>query len=284
MSGYPPNPRSTVNRYRGRAAYDYQTIHTLVNSCPILHVSFNPSLPEDDPFPTILPMIGAMGSFPPPPSQSAPPSPTPGPLDLYLHGYVSSRLMRLPPTANPTSSSAEEAAEEAEPKKGLPLCISATHLDGLILALTPHHHSLNYRSAILHGRATLLTSPAEKLYAMELITDNLIPPRWANTRVPPTAVEMQSTSILRVEIVSASAKVREGGPGEDRRDERDEGVRGRVWTGVVPVWSVLGEPVPVPGEGNRVGGVPGHVKALVEGWNGEGERRAREAVEGGKKR
>ena len=205
-------------------------------------------------------MIGVMGSFS---SRSA--SLSSQPLDLYLHGYVSSRLMRLPTTE-----------EVANPDEGLPLCIAATHLDGVVLALTPNHHSMNYRSAVLHGYATLVTSPEEKLYAMELVTNNMVPSRWENTRVPPNKVEMQSTSILRVQIVSASAKVRTGEPGEDRNDEKDEAVRGRVWTGVVPTWIAFGEPVPA--KTNRVG-VPDHVRELVEVCNRDGEKTAIEAVE-----
>ena len=158
---------------------------------------------------------------------------------------------------------------------GLPLCIAATLLDGLVLALTPNHHSMNYRSAVLHGYATPVTDPDEKLWAMELITNRLIPKRWENTRVPPNKVEMQSTSILRVSIVSASAKIRSGGPGEDRKDEKDEAVRGKVWTGVVPVWNALG--APVPAEGNIVP-IPDHVKELVGAWNTENEKKANAAA------
>ncbi|MCJ1397378.1 hypothetical protein MMC11_000571 [Xylographa trunciseda] len=255
MAEYTKTARNTVNRYRGRGAYDYETIHTIVNTAPILHVSFNPPA---DPFPTILPMIGCMGSFKDPFASAS------TPLDLYLHGYVSSRLMRLP--------SASDAAEEEE---GTPLCIAATLLDGLVLALTPNHHSMNYRSAVLHGHAMLVTDPDEKLYAMQLVTNNVIPDRWVNSRVPPNKVEMQSTSILRVAIVDASAKVRSGGPGEDRKDEKDEAVRERVWTGVVPTWTAYGEPVPA--EKNRVA-LPAHVSGLVEGCNRENERKAREAA------
>ncbi|MCJ1474297.1 hypothetical protein MMC13_002955 [Lambiella insularis] len=259
MTEYPKGVRNTVNRYRGRGVYDYNTIHTIVNTSPILHVSFVPS--SGDPFPTILPMIGAMGSFA---SPSADPSSEA--LDLFLHGYVSSRLMRLPPSEDVGDS-----------EGGAPLCISATLLDGIVLALTPNHHSMNYRSAVLHGYATLVTSPEEKLYAMELVTNNLVPARWENTRVPPNKVEMQSTSILRVKIVDASAKIRNGGPGEDRKDEKDDNVRGKVWTGVIPAYAVLGEPVPA--ETNRVA-VPPHVKELVQGWNEENERKAKAAAKG----
>ncbi|MCJ1250053.1 hypothetical protein MMC30_007279 [Trapelia coarctata] len=256
MSEYPKNARSTVNRYRGRAAYDFQAIHTIVDESPVLHVSFNPS--PDDPFPTILPMIGCTGSF------ADPFAPASGPLDVYLHGYVSSRLMRLPSSENASTS-----------EEGLPICIAATLLDGLVLALTPNHHSMNYRSAVLHGYAALVTEPDERLWAMGVITNRLIPKRWENTRVPPNKVEMQSTSILRVSIVSASAKVRNGGPGEDRKDEKDEAVRGKVWTGVVPVWTALG--APVPAEGNVVP-IPDHVKELVEASNSENEKKANAAA------
>jgi len=276
MSEYPKNARSTVNRYRGRgtlstalqaryqfsnsiilAAYDYETIHAIVDESPVLHVSFNPS--TDDPFPTILPMIGCTGSF------ADPPTPASAPLDVYLHGYVSSRLMRLPSSED--SSSSED---------GLPICIAATLLDGLVLALTPNHHSMNYRSAVLHGYATLVTDVEESLWAMELITDRLIPNRWGNTRVPPNKVEMQSTSILRVSIVSASAKIRNGGPGEDRKDEKDKTIRGKVWTGVVPVWNALG--APIPAEGNMVP-IPDHVKQLVGAWNSDNKKKAKAAAE-----
>jgi nitroimidazol reductase NimA-like FMN-containing flavoprotein (pyridoxamine 5'-phosphate oxidase superfamily) len=124
----------------------------------------------------MLPMLGFMGSF------NSPAAPPVGEaLDLYLHGYISSRLMKL----GGTSPSEEE---------GLPLTIAATHLDGLVLALTPNHHSYNYRSAILHGFATPVVEEKEKLWAMERITNGVLDERWENTRVPPTKVEMTSTS------------------------------------------------------------------------------------------
>ncbi|MCJ1280938.1 hypothetical protein MMC26_000256 [Xylographa opegraphella] len=218
-----------------------------------------------------------MGSF------ADPAAPLSAPLDLYLHGYVSSRLMRLPGATTTTTSTTGEQEqrqqdEDQQQESGLPLCIAATHLDGLILALTPTHHSLNYRSAILHGHAHRVTSAAEKTYATRLLTENTIPGRWAATRVPPSPAEMHSTAVLRVVVADASAKVRCGGPGEDRADERDAALRARVWTGVVPAWTAYG--APVPAGGNRVGEVPAHVVGLVEGRNREGERAAREAAGG----
>jgi len=137
----------------------------------------------------MIPMLGFMASF------SSPDAPISEPLDLYLHGYISSRLMRL----SKTSPTDEE--------EGLPLTVAATHLDGLVLALTPNHHSYNYRSAILHGYATPVEDADEKLWAMEKITNGVVDDRWANSRIPPTKTEMTSTQILRVRVVDASAKV-----------------------------------------------------------------------------
>lgn len=129
---------------------------------------------------------------------------------------------------------------------GLPLTIAATHLDGLVLALTPNHHSYNYRSAILHGFATPVTNPEEKLWAMEQITNGVVSQRWENSRIPPTKTEMTSTQILKVTIVDASAKVREGGPSDDRADMKNEELRAKTWIGVVPTWTTYGDPVASP--------------------------------------
>ena len=112
---------------------------------------------------------------------------------------------------------------------------------------------------------------------MELITNSVVPKRWTNSRVPPNAAEMQSTSVLRVKISTGSAKIRTGGPHDEKGDLEDEALLDRVWTGVVPVYSVMGEPV--AGSYNRVAGTPGY----IEGWRGEvnkdAEEYAREAVE-----
>ncbi|KAK4242737.1 hypothetical protein C8A03DRAFT_28967 [Achaetomium macrosporum] len=267
---YPTEPYSKVNRHKDRADYALETIHQIVNSCPMLHVSFQP---PNSHFPAVLPMIGQMGSF-------ARPSADLGDvLDLYLHGYVSSRMMNMARNNNnnnhPSSPDASQQQQQEE-EKGLPVTICASHLDGLVLALTPNSHSYNYRSAVLFGHATLVTDPAEKLYAMELITNSVAPQRWQNTRVPPNAAEMQSTSVLRVRIASGSAKIRSGGPHDDRGDMEDEALLDRVWTGVVPVYSVMGDPV--AGEYNRVKEVPGYLESWRREANKDAEELAREAA------
>lgn len=172
---------------------------------------------------------------------------------------------------NPQDSSSPPAPE------GLPLTVAATHVDGLVLALTPNSHSYNYRSAVLFGHATLVTDPAEKLYAMELITNSVVPQRWPNTRLPPNAAEMQSTSILRVRISNGSAKVRTGGPHDERGDLEDEALLERVWTGVVPVYSAMGEPV--AGGYNKVAEVPEYLEGWRKEANKDAEEYAREAVD-----
>jgi len=173
-------------------------------------------------------MLGFMASFTNPNASLS------EPLDLYLHGYVSSRLMRLG-SASPTDS-----------EEGLPLTIAATHLDGLVLALTPNHHSYNYRSSILHGFATPVIDLDEKIWAMEKITNSVVDDRWNNTRLPPTKTEMTSTQILKVKIVDASAKIRTGPPADDRADMKNDELRGKTWIGVVPSWTAFGTPIPSP--------------------------------------
>lgn len=130
----------------------------------MLNVSFNPG--PEDPFPTILPMIGQMGSF------EYPSATIDEPLECYLHGYVSSRIMNL-------------ARNSPSKGQGLPICIATSRVDGIVLSLTPNSHNYNYRSATLHGYAKLVTSEEEKLWAMKLITNSVVTDRWDHSRVPP---------------------------------------------------------------------------------------------------
>lgn len=102
---------------------------------------------------------------------------------------------------------------------------------------------------------------------MELVTNGVVPGRYVNTRVPPNAAEMASTQVLRVVVHSASSKTREGVPADAAGDVADEGLVDRVWTGVVPVYQVLGEPIPSPY--NRVEQVPEHVETFVRESNEE---------------
>lgn len=250
-SSYPMQARNTVRRHRERAKYDFETVHSIVNASPILHVSFLPTDPADDPYPTILPMIGYMGSFD---------GPSTGALEVYLHGHSASRFMRLAGNHGP---------------EGIPVCVAATLLDGIKLSLTPFNNSCNYRSVVVHGHATVVTDEAEKDWALHLITDGLVPGSWGNSRVPPTRAENLSTSVLRVHVASASAKINQGGPSDDRKDLQNDEVTGRVWTGTLPVWESVG--TPIPSVTNKVAQVPDYVVQWQQNQNAQNETYAQEA-------
>lgn len=195
---------------------------------------------------------------------------------IYLHGYISSRILRMAGQASnePKGVSGPVQSEElihSTSGGGIPICVCATLLDGIVLALTPNHHSCNYRSAVIFGHAHIVTDEPERLHAMELITNNLVPERWENTRYP-NATELRSTGILRVEIQSASAKIRQGSTGEDRKDLKDEEMRRRVWNGVIPAFTQWGKPDPAPT--NLVEPVPRYIERWVEGDNRRNERDA----------
>jgi nitroimidazol reductase NimA-like FMN-containing flavoprotein (pyridoxamine 5'-phosphate oxidase superfamily) len=127
---------------------------------------------------------------------------------LYLHGSVASRLQRT-------------LAD------GVDVCLTATVVDGLVLARSTFHHSVNYRSVVVFGRAVAVTG-AEKERALLAISEHLVPGRWDEARAP-NDVELRQTAVLRLDIEEASAKIRRGGPIDD---EEDLGLP--VWAGVVP--------------------------------------------------
>lgn len=263
MSEYAKHPRSTVHRHRERAYYDYGTVHSIVNTQQILHVSFLPTDASVDPFPTTLPMLGHMASFT---NQDVDPSS--GPLDVYIHGHSASRLMRLP--------------DSASPEDGVPVCVSATILDGLVLSLTPFNHSCNFRSVVIHGWAREVTDEEERVFALKLITDGLVPGRWNNTRVPPTKAEMLSTRVLKITVASASAKINVGGPSDDRADLKNEEVVGRVWTGVLPICEQVLPPQ--VGALNKVPETPDYVLRFIEEKNNRAKQSANEAMTKSNKR
>ncbi|KAF2110818.1 hypothetical protein BDV96DRAFT_650436 [Lophiotrema nucula] len=253
---YPKKGFNNVNRYKHQETYDVETIHAIVNGTPVLHVSFVPD--PAVPLPIVLPMIGQMGLFPGDESK--------GETDwkCYLHGYVSSRLMKL----------ADDALKRGE--EGLPLCVAATKVDGFVLTLTPNSHNYNYRSAVLQGFGTIVDDKDEKIWAMQLITNSVVPDRYDNTRVPPDGAEMQSTRILKLKISGASGKVREGVPEDERKDMKREDVLDSVWTGVIPIYEKLGEPQ--PGPYNRIKKIPDHVSNFVDGENKIREKYALDAA------
>jgi uncharacterized protein len=156
---------------------------------------------------------------------------------LFIHGSAASRMLR-------------------QAKEGVPVCITVTLLDGLVLARSIFNHSMNYRSVVVLGKATLVDDPAEKIEALRLLSEHIIPGRWADSRQP-NERELKATSILRVPIEEFSAKVRKGPVVDDEEDYSFP-----TWAGVVPLDMVAGEPVDdarlVPGQE-----VPAYAKRYV---------------------
>jgi nitroimidazol reductase NimA-like FMN-containing flavoprotein (pyridoxamine 5'-phosphate oxidase superfamily) len=137
---------------------------------------------------------------------------------LYIHGSAASRMLR-------------------QMKEGVPVCVTVTLLDGLVLARSIFNHSMNYRSVVVLGKATLVDDPEEKLAALIVLSEHIIPGRWADSRQP-NERELKATSVLRLPIEEFSAKVRQG-PAID--DEPDYAFP--TWAGVVPLEMVAGKPI-----------------------------------------
>jgi nitroimidazol reductase NimA-like FMN-containing flavoprotein (pyridoxamine 5'-phosphate oxidase superfamily) len=123
---------------------------------------------------------------------------------------------------------------------GVQVCVTVTHVDGLVLARAAFHHSVNYRSVLALGRAVLVDDPAEKMHALELFTNHVVPGRWGEVRTP-TEQEMKATSVLSLDLSEASAKVRTGGPKDDAEDYELP-----IWAGVLPLTMNAGEPIDDP--------------------------------------
>lgn len=124
---------------------------------------------------------------------------------------------------------------------GAPVCLTVTHLDGVVYARSVFHHSMNYRSAVVHGTARAVTDPAERLAALRAIVEQLSPGSWEHARQP-TPRELAATAVFGIDLAEASVKVRTGPPGDD---EEDIAAGGR-WAGVLPVRTVFGAPEPCP--------------------------------------
>jgi nitroimidazol reductase NimA-like FMN-containing flavoprotein (pyridoxamine 5'-phosphate oxidase superfamily) len=137
---------------------------------------------------------------------------------LYIHGSAASRMLR-------------------NLKESVPVCVTVMLLHGLVLARSIFNHSMNYESVVILGKAALVEDPVEKLEALRLLSEHIIPGRWADSRQP-NERELKATSVLRVPIEEFSAKVRKG-PAVD--DEEDYSFP--TWAGVVPLEIKAGEPI-----------------------------------------
>jgi len=135
---------------------------------------------------------------------------------LYLHGATTSRMLQ-------------------QLEQGIPVCLTVTHEDGLVLARSVFHHSMNYRSAMVFGTARIVAGE-DKMEALRVITERMLPGRWDEARLP-NAKELKATTVLALEIETASAKVRSGPPKDDAEDYELP-----VWAGVLPMLRSYGPP------------------------------------------
>lgn len=140
---------------------------------------------------------------------------------LYIHGSAASRMLRTLST-------------------GVDVCVTVTIIDGLVLARSAFHHSMNYRSVVIFGRAKLIEDQEEKMAALLALSEHFIRGRWAEVREP-TEQEMKATTVLSLPLVEGSAKIRTGPPLDDEEDYEMD-----VWAGVIPLQLVAGEPVADP--------------------------------------
>lgn len=124
---------------------------------------------------------------------------------------------------------------------GDPMCLTVTHVDGIVYARSVFHHSMNYRSAVVHAAARVVTDPQERATALRAIVEQLSPGSWEHAREP-SARELAATAVVALDLGEASVKVRTGPPADD---DADIAAGGR-WAGVLPVVTAFGEPLPCP--------------------------------------
>ena len=196
----PASERVRLRRRRERGRYDRAAIDAILDEALIAHLGI--ADPEGQPL--VLPVLHARrGDV------------------VYVHGSAASRTMRAL-------------------AGGAPACLTVSLLDGLVLARSAMHHSANYRSVVLLGRAAGVRDRAGKLAAFEAIVEHIVPGRWAEVR-PPSDNELRATSVLAFPIEEGSAKIRSGPPLDDEEDYSLP-----VWAGVLPLLTRAGEPQPDP--------------------------------------
>ncbi|GGW99123.1 pyridoxamine 5'-phosphate oxidase family protein [Streptomyces lomondensis] len=201
-TAYTPTDRTVPTRSPNRASYDRELVHAILDEAYVCHLGF-----VRDGAPVVLPTLYArVGER------------------LYVHGSTGSRPLR--------------AAGQADP--GLPVCLTVTHVDGLVLARSAFHHSINYRSVVVHGVAHDVTDPEEKRQALDALVDHVVPGRSADSR-PANKKELAATAVVRLDLGEVSAKLRTGGVNDEPED-----LGLPHWAGVVPVRKTYGTPVPDP--------------------------------------
>jgi len=196
-----PQPSAGGAPIRNRVNWEKAAINAILDSTYLCHLGF-----VSDGAPVVLPTLYArVGER------------------LYLHGSTGSRPMR---------------GATGEP--GLPVCVTVTQVDALVLTKSAFNHSVNYRSVVAHGTAYQVTDPDELTVALDALVDQAIPGRSGEVR-PASAKERAATAIIRLDLDEVSAKTRDAGPGEDEAD-----LDLPYWSGIIPVRTVHGAPEPAP--------------------------------------
>jgi nitroimidazol reductase NimA-like FMN-containing flavoprotein (pyridoxamine 5'-phosphate oxidase superfamily) len=217
-----PTPRSTVRRGAKRAVTDRAALLDVLATAPLCHLGV-----LLDGVPLVLPTVFAVD----------PDGPDEGGT-LYVHGSVAARSLR--------------AAPQQE------VSVTVTVLDGLVLARSGFHHSMNYRSAVVIGRPRHVVDEPERSHALDLVVDHVVPGRSATLRAS-SRKELAATTVLALPLHEASVKVRTGDPVDE-----DEDVAAGVWAGVLPVRLVAGD-VLTAQDADGVD-VPPDVRALAAAW------------------
>ncbi|KAF8978710.1 hypothetical protein BGZ46_006213 [Entomortierella lignicola] len=215
---YTPTSHKAINqvhRLKDRARYDAESIHSILDNNILAHVGFTlpPGAAEEDEWPFVMPMCyGRIDDV------------------VYLHGYVSGRMMKA-------------LASDEHPK----VCITVSQVDGLVVAMSPFHNSMNYKSAVVFGHGRLVESPEEKDRALAAITNQPFhhADRWNDSRLP-NNIDLKSTKVIAVQIERASAKIRAGGVSDDISDKENPELLKKHYSGVIPMKTVYGAPEPTP--------------------------------------
>jgi len=196
-----PTARTRVVREAVRAVYDREAVYRIFDEAFLCHVGF---VHDGQPF--VIPTSYGRKDA-----------------SLYIHGSAASRMLR-----------------QMQKEDGVPVCVTVTLIDGLVLARSIFNHSMNYRSVVILGKATLVDDPPEKLEALRILSEHILPGRWNDSRQP-NERELKATSVLRLPIEEFSAKVRVGPPIDDAED-----MTFPTWAGVIPLELKAGAPIDDP--------------------------------------
>ncbi|GHH28650.1 pyridoxamine 5'-phosphate oxidase family protein [Streptomyces lanatus] len=201
-AAYTPTDRTVPTRSADRASYDRELVHSILDEAYVCHLGF-----VRDGLPVVLPtLFGRVGET------------------LYVHGSTGSRPLRMTGRADP----------------GLPVCLTVTHVDALVLARSAFHHSINYRSVVVHGMAYDVTDPEEKRTALDALVDHVVAGRSRDSR-PADKKELAATAVIRLDLNEVSAKLRTGGVNDEPED-----LALPHWAGLVPLRKGYEAPVDAP--------------------------------------